>query len=59
MDAREMGSGDEVTRRVGEHFASMVQSVEVTRFAAALGLSPRQINRMLVGAQPNPVETLS
>jgi len=58
MDAREMGSGDEVTRRVGEHFASMVQSVGVKRFAASLGLSTRQVNRMLAGAQPNPVERL-
>ena len=58
MDAREMGSGDDATRRVGEHFAAMVQSVGVKRFAGALGLSTRQVNRMLAGAQPNPVERL-
>lgn len=39
-------------------FAELVKSVGVKRFAEALGLSSRQINRILVGAQPNPVERL-
>ncbi len=39
-------------------FAELVKSVGVKRFAEALGLSSRQINRILAGAQPNPVERL-
>lgn len=37
----------------------MVDSVGVKRFATEIGLSTRQINRMLSGAQPNPVERLT
>lgn len=40
------------------HFEALVESVGVKRFAAALGLSTRQVNRILAGAQPNPVERL-
>jgi len=39
-------------------FAALVESVGVKRFALAMGLSTRQINRILSGAQPNPVERL-
>lgn len=39
-------------------FRRMVESVGVKRYAADMGLSTRQINRMLSGAQPNPVERL-
>ncbi|HRP63063.1 MAG TPA: hypothetical protein PK400_07220 [Phycisphaerales bacterium] len=39
-------------------FAQLVESTGVKRFATAMGLSTRQINRMLSGAQPNPVERL-
>lgn len=39
-------------------FAELVSSVGVKRFAASLGLSTRQINRILAGAQPNPIERL-
>ena len=45
---------DEALRR----FADLVSSVGVKRFAQSLGLSTRQINRILAGAQPNPVERL-
>jgi hypothetical protein len=45
---------EEATRR----FADLVDSVGVKRFAQSLGLSTRQINRILAGAQPNPVERL-
>ncbi|HEB60424.1 MAG TPA: hypothetical protein ENJ06_01215 [Phycisphaeraceae bacterium] len=37
-------------------FSRIVESVGVKRFADSMGLSTRQINRMLSGAQPNPVE---
>ncbi|MEO1130610.1 MAG: hypothetical protein AAFX05_13025 [Planctomycetota bacterium] len=36
----------------------MVESVGVKRFAHSLGLSTRQVNRILAGAQPNPVNRL-
>ncbi len=39
-------------------FGDLIDSVGVKRFALALGLSTRQINRILAGAQPNPVERL-
>ena len=40
------------------HFADIVESIGVKRFAASLGLSTRQVNRILSGAQPNPIERL-
>lgn len=46
--------GDEALRR----FAELVQSVGVKRFAHDMDLSTRQVNRILNGAQPNPVERL-
>jgi len=49
---------DPLTRDAAECFHAMVNSVGVKRFAAELGLSTRQINRMLSGAQPNPVERI-
>lgn len=39
-------------------FAALVESVGVKRFALAIGLSTRQVNRILAGVQPNPVERL-
>jgi hypothetical protein len=45
---------DEALRR----FAELVESTGVKRFAASLDLSTRQVNRILAGAQPNPVERL-
>ena len=39
-------------------FAEMVESVGVKRFAQSIDLSTRQVNRILAGAQPNPVERL-
>jgi dihydropteroate synthase len=44
--------------RAMELFRAMVESVGVKRFAAAMDLSTRQVNRMLAGAQPNPVERM-
>jgi len=49
---------DDLSVHAGRRFRAMVESVGVKRFAADLGLSTRQINRMLSGAQPNPVERL-
>ncbi|MCL4211366.1 MAG: hypothetical protein HRU76_10355 [Phycisphaeraceae bacterium] len=39
-------------------FAALVESVGIKRFAASMGLSTRQVNRILSGAQPNPIERL-
>jgi len=46
--------GEECLRR----FSLLVESVGVKRFASSLGLSTRQVNRILAGVQPNPVERL-
>lgn len=45
---------DEPRRRLAE----LVGSVGVKRFAASMELSTRQVNRLLSGAQPNPIERL-
>jgi len=39
-------------------FSQMVDGVGVKRFASALGISTRQVNRILAGVQPNPIERL-
>lgn len=39
-------------------FAALVECVGIKRFAQELGVSSRQVNRMLSGAQPNPLERL-
>ena len=50
---------DDPTREEAlRRFAELVKSVGVKRFAGSLGLSTRQINRILAGAQPNPVGRL-
>jgi len=51
-------SVDELTAEASAHFRRMVESVGVKRFSSCMSLSTRQINRMLSGAQPNPVERL-
>ena len=45
---------DDALRRLAE----LVESVGVKRFAMSMDLSTRQINRILAGVQPNPVERL-
>lgn len=49
---------DEPNERAMDHFRRMTESVGVKRFAASLDLSTRQVNRILAGAQPNPVARL-
>ena len=49
---------DELSVESSGHFRHMVESVGVKRFAECMELSTRQINRMLSGAQPNPVERM-
>ena len=39
-------------------FAELVESVGVKRFAASLGITTRQVNRILSGVQPNPIARL-
>lgn len=41
-----------------EQLASMVEDIGVKSFAQSLGLSTRQVNRILSGVQPNPIERL-
>jgi hypothetical protein len=49
---------DELAVEASDHFRRMVESVGVKRFSSCMELSTRQINRMLSGAQPNPVDRL-
>lgn len=49
---------DALTEECRQRFASMVDCVGNKRFAQALGLSTRQVNRVISGAQPNPIERL-
>ncbi len=49
---------DPLTEEALQRFAELVESVGVKRFAMNMGLSTRQINRILAGVQPNPVERL-
>ena len=41
-----------------EQLAAMVEDIGVKNFAQSLELSTRQVNRILSGVQPNPVERL-
>lgn len=52
------GDSDDLSVQSAGKFRAMVESVGVKRFAADMDLSTRQINRMLSGAQPNPVERI-
>jgi len=49
---------DELSEKALRRFEELVESVGVKSFAKSLGLSTRQINRILAGVQPNPVERL-
>ncbi len=51
-------ANDPLREEALRRFAELVNSVGVKRFAQSLGLSTRQVNRILSGAQPNPVERL-
>ncbi len=44
--------------RCDELFEALVDSIGVKAFAANIGLSARQVHRMLSGTQPNPVTRL-
>ncbi|MCI0364970.1 MAG: hypothetical protein L0Y44_16125 [Phycisphaerales bacterium] len=41
-----------------DRFGELVNCVGIKRFATSLGISTRQVNRILSGAQPNPIERL-
>lgn len=49
---------DDMNTTGADRFRLMVESVGVKRFASEMGLSTRQINRMLSGAQPNPIDRI-
>ncbi len=56
-----MSHADPIESANQEHlarFAELVESVGVKRFAMSLGITTRQVNRMLAGSQPNPVDRL-
>jgi hypothetical protein len=41
-----------------QHLAELINSVGLKRFADAMDLSTRHVNRMLSGGAPNPIERL-
>ena len=47
-----------LTRESQRHFTLMVYSTGIKRFSSSLGISTRQVNRILSGAQSNPIERL-
>ncbi len=49
---------DPIKEEALRRFRDLVGSVGVKRFAQELELSTRQVNRILSGAQPNPLERL-
>ena len=49
---------DPMVEQCREAFTSLVDSVGVKRFSSSIGISTRQTNRILCGAQPNPIERL-
>ena len=51
-------SSDPLKEEALRRFANLVNGVGVKRFAQALEISTRQVNRILSAAQPNPVERL-
>ena len=49
---------DDLSSAAIRRFAALVDSVGIKRFSAEIGLSTRQVNRILSGAQPNPIERM-
>lgn len=56
IDHTEATHSDDLSSAANQRFAELVESVGIKRFAAEIGLSTRQVNRILSGAQPNPIE---
>lgn len=49
---------ESIEEQAHQRFEELVQCTGTKRFAACMKLSPRQINRMISGAQPNPIERI-
>ena len=49
---------DQLQDECQRQFKALVDSTGTKRFSSCLNISTRQVNRMLAGAQPNPVERL-
>ena len=47
---------DQLKEDCQKRFCELVESVGVKRYAEEMSVSTRQINRVLSGAQPNPIE---
>jgi hypothetical protein len=57
-DSLERVNPDSLAAETRKRFEELVASVGIKRFAQSMCLSTRQVNRMLSGAQPNPIERL-
>lgn len=49
---------DQLTHDCQKQFKALVDATGTKKFAVCLSVSTRQVNRMLAGTQPNPVERL-
>ncbi len=49
---------DVLAEECRRQFAALIEAAGIKRFASSIGLSTRQVNRMLSSAQPNPVERI-
>lgn len=58
MDPTSPDRPDPLAEAALAQFRALVESVGTKRFAASMGLSTRQVNRILGGSQPNPIERL-
>ena len=58
MEQRESLESSSMEDDARVYFAELVNSVGVKRFAQGIGVTSRQINRMLSGAQPNPLSRM-
>ena len=55
---RSSSNEQELASASAEQFAALADSIGTKRLAQALEISTRQVNRILSGAQPNPIERL-
>ena len=58
MNDKRVTEDERLVEEAQRRFTDLVDIVGVKRFAHSLGLSTRQVNRILAGAQSNPIERL-
>jgi hypothetical protein len=56
MSDRRRTPPDELEQECQRQFQALVESTGIKNFSTHLSVSTRQVNRMLAGTQPNPIE---